>query len=85
VLTPEGHAAMREVEQARRRNIEALVCDWDNAGQCDLGAVLARLNQALVRNEAKHARPRLAAPRVEADHRHADGHLDPSRSQRHTS
>jgi DNA-binding MarR family transcriptional regulator len=57
VLTPEGHAAMREVEQARRRNIEALVCDWDNAGQCDLGAVLARLNQALVRNEAKRSMP----------------------------
>jgi DNA-binding MarR family transcriptional regulator len=57
VLTPAGHAAMCEVEHARRRNIEALVSDWDDAGQCDLGAVLARLNQALVRNEAKRATP----------------------------
>lgn len=59
VLTPAGHAAMCEVEQARRRNIEALVCDWDQAGQYDLGAVLGRLNQALVRNEAQRAAPAL--------------------------
>jgi DNA-binding MarR family transcriptional regulator len=57
VLTPAGHAAMCEVEQARRRNIEALVSDWDQAGQCDLGAVLARLNQALVRNAAQRTAP----------------------------
>lgn len=61
VLTPAGHAAMCEVEQARRRNIEALVSDWDQAGQCDLGAVLARLNQALVRNAAQRAAPLPAA------------------------
>jgi hypothetical protein len=38
---------MREVERERRRQIEALVSDWDEAEQIDLGLALTRLNASL--------------------------------------
>ena len=38
---------MRELEQERRRGIEALVRDWGGADQVGLAAGLARLNSAL--------------------------------------
>ena len=47
VLTPQGRQSMREVEQERRRHIEALVGGWEDAGQADLGVALTRLNDAL--------------------------------------
>jgi DNA-binding MarR family transcriptional regulator len=47
VLTPQGRQSMREVEQERRRHIEALVGGWEDAGQAGLGAALTRLNNAL--------------------------------------
>ncbi len=46
-LTPEGRQAMRAVERERRRHIEALVSDWDEAGLTDLGLSLTRLNASL--------------------------------------
>lgn len=46
-LTEHGRQSMRVVEQERRRNIEALVCDWDSVEQIDLGVALTRLNAAL--------------------------------------
>jgi DNA-binding MarR family transcriptional regulator len=55
VLTPDGRQSMRQVEQARRRHIEALVSDWDEGGQLDLGLALTRLNAALVRSVAPPA------------------------------
>lgn len=48
VLTADGRRSMGVVEQERRRRIEALVSDWDDAGLTELGVVLARLNAALV-------------------------------------
>jgi DNA-binding MarR family transcriptional regulator len=50
VLTPEGRQSMREVERARRRCIEAVVSDWDDAEQVDLGSALARLNASLTQS-----------------------------------
>lgn len=47
-LTPEGRRSMRAVERERRRHIEALVSNWDDAQQVDLGLALARLNGSLV-------------------------------------
>jgi DNA-binding MarR family transcriptional regulator len=61
VLTPAGRESMRSVEQQRRRHIEALVSDWEEAGQADLGVALARLNAALVESVAPPREPR---PRV---------------------
>jgi DNA-binding MarR family transcriptional regulator len=55
VLTPDGLQTMREVEQARRLHIEALVSDWEDAGQLDLGLALTRLNASLVRSVASRA------------------------------
>jgi len=55
-LTPEGRRCMREVEQERRRSIEALVRDWDDAEQAGLAATLARLNASLTQNVARPAR-----------------------------
>jgi DNA-binding MarR family transcriptional regulator len=52
VLTPAGRQSMREVEHQRRRHIEALVSDWEDAGQTDLGVALTRLNAALVESVA---------------------------------
>jgi DNA-binding MarR family transcriptional regulator len=46
-LTSAGHESMRELEQERRRGIEALVRDWGGADQVGLAAGLARLNSAL--------------------------------------
>jgi DNA-binding MarR family transcriptional regulator len=47
-LTPDGRRSMRAVERERRRHIEALVSNWDDAQQADLGLALARLNGCLV-------------------------------------
>ena len=47
---------MLEVEQERRRSIEALVRDWDEAEQAGLAATLARLNASLTENVARPAR-----------------------------
>jgi DNA-binding MarR family transcriptional regulator len=46
-LTSQGRESMRAVEQERRRNIEALVNDWDSVEQVDLGLALTRLNISL--------------------------------------
>ncbi|MGD0373504.1 MAG: MarR family transcriptional regulator [Streptosporangiaceae bacterium] len=46
-LTQAGRQSMREVERERRRQIEALVSDWDEAEQIDLGLALTRLNASL--------------------------------------
>ncbi len=46
-LTSPGRESMRAVEQERRRNIEALVSDWDSVEQIDLGVTLTRLNISL--------------------------------------
>jgi DNA-binding MarR family transcriptional regulator len=51
-LTPEGRQSMREVEQERRRRIEALVRDWDDAEQAGLADALTRLNSSLVQSVA---------------------------------
>ena len=56
VLTTEGRRCMREVEQERRRSIETLVSDWDDAERAGLAAVLARLNASLAENVAGPAR-----------------------------
>jgi DNA-binding MarR family transcriptional regulator len=58
VLTPEGRRSMGEVERQRRRHIEALVSDWEDAGQSDLGIALTRLNAALVESVAPSHEPR---------------------------
>jgi DNA-binding MarR family transcriptional regulator len=52
-LTPEGRRSMCEVEQERRRRIEALVRDWDDAEQAGLAAALTRLNSSLVESVAR--------------------------------
>jgi DNA-binding MarR family transcriptional regulator len=46
-LTQAGRQSMRAVERERRRQIEALVRDWDDAEQIDLGLALSRLNASL--------------------------------------
>jgi DNA-binding MarR family transcriptional regulator len=46
-LTSQGRESMRAVERERRRNIEALVSDWDCVQQIDLGIALTRLNASL--------------------------------------
>lgn len=46
-LTGEGRQAMCEVQEQRRRHIEALVSDWGEAEQAALGHALTRLNTAL--------------------------------------
>jgi DNA-binding MarR family transcriptional regulator len=53
VLTPEGRQTMRDVQRERRRHIEALVSDWDDAAQIDLGLILTRLNVSLVQGMAQ--------------------------------
>jgi len=53
VLTPEGRQTMRDVQRERRRHIEALVSDWDDAAQIDLGLVLTSLNVSLVQGMAQ--------------------------------
>jgi DNA-binding MarR family transcriptional regulator len=53
ILTPEGCRSMREVERERRQRIEALVSNWDEAEQADLGIALARLNASLAESAAK--------------------------------
>lgn len=50
VIRPEGRRAMRTVERERRRRMETLLRDWDEAGRADLGRVLAKLNVSLVDN-----------------------------------
>jgi DNA-binding MarR family transcriptional regulator len=50
VLTPEGRQSMHEVERVRRRCIEAVVSDWDDAEQVDLGSALTRLNGSLTQS-----------------------------------
>jgi DNA-binding MarR family transcriptional regulator len=52
-LTPEGRRSMCDVEQERRRRIEALVRDWDGAEQAGLAAALTKLNSSLVRSVAE--------------------------------
>jgi DNA-binding MarR family transcriptional regulator len=47
-LTPGGRQSMGEVEQERRRCIEALVRDWGSGAQADLACALTRLNASLV-------------------------------------
>ena len=58
-LTSAGRQSMRAVERERRRQIEALVRDWDEAGQIDLGLALTRLNASLAESvtEADERRP----------------------------
>ena len=51
-LTAEGRRSMGEVEQERRRRIEALVRDWGGVAQADLACALARLNSSLVESVA---------------------------------
>jgi DNA-binding MarR family transcriptional regulator len=53
VLTPEGRQSMRDVERERRRHIEALVSNWGDAEQIDLGLALTRLNASLVDSVAQ--------------------------------
>jgi DNA-binding MarR family transcriptional regulator len=63
-LTADGRRSMDEVEQERRRCIEALVRDWDPGDQADLASSLTRLNSALVdsvADPAKRARCRPAS------------------------
>jgi DNA-binding MarR family transcriptional regulator len=50
VLTPEGRRSMSAVEEERRKRIETLVRDWNDAQQTDLGHALARLNASLVQS-----------------------------------
>ena len=60
-LTAEGRRSMRELEQERRRRIEALVRDWDDAEQAGLASALTKLNSSLVQSVAgsgKHRRCR---------------------------
>jgi DNA-binding MarR family transcriptional regulator len=52
-LTPAGLRSMCEVEEERRRRIEALVRDWDDAEQAGLAAALTRLNSSLVETAAR--------------------------------
>lgn len=52
-LTAEGRRCMCDVEQERRRRIEALVSDWDGADQTGLAAALTRLNSSLVESVAE--------------------------------
>ena len=51
-LTAEGRRSMAEVEQDRRRCIEALVRDWGDDAQTDLACALTRLNSSLVESVA---------------------------------
>jgi DNA-binding MarR family transcriptional regulator len=51
-LTAEGRRSMAQVEQERRRCIEALVRDWDGEAQADLACALTRLNSSLVETVA---------------------------------
>ena len=55
-LTAEGRRTMREVEQERRRCIEALVRDWGGAEQVDLAFALTRLNSSLVQSVGEPAK-----------------------------
>jgi DNA-binding MarR family transcriptional regulator len=48
VVRPEGRRAMRAVERERRRRMETLLRDWDEAGRADLGWALTKLNVSLV-------------------------------------
>jgi DNA-binding MarR family transcriptional regulator len=57
-LTPQGRQSMRAVERERRRNIEALVCDWDSVQQIDLGVALTRLNASLAASVTEADDPR---------------------------
>ena len=52
-LTAEGRRCMRDVEQERRRRIEALVSDWGGAEQAGLAVALTRLNSSLVESVAE--------------------------------
>jgi DNA-binding MarR family transcriptional regulator len=53
VLTTEGRRAMQDVQHERRRCIEALVSNWDDAEQAGLAEALTRLNAALVESVAQ--------------------------------
>jgi DNA-binding MarR family transcriptional regulator len=55
-LTPEGRRVMGDVQDERRRCIEALVGGWDFTAQADLAAALTRLNSSLVDSVAEPAR-----------------------------
>ncbi len=55
-LTPEGRRVMGDVQDERRRCIEALVSGWGGTAQADLAAALTRLNSSLVENVADRAR-----------------------------
>ncbi len=55
-LTPGGRTSMAEVEQERRRCIEALVSDWGPAAQADLACALTKLNLSLIDSVADPAR-----------------------------
>jgi DNA-binding MarR family transcriptional regulator len=57
VLTADGLRAMHEVRAERRRHIEALVRDWDPAGQAVLGAALTRLNASLLESVSQPEQP----------------------------
>jgi DNA-binding MarR family transcriptional regulator len=52
-LTAEGHQSMCDVQQERRRRIEALVSDWADTEQTDLGTALTRLNASLAESVAQ--------------------------------
>jgi DNA-binding MarR family transcriptional regulator len=55
-LTDEGRRSMAEVEQERRRCIEALVRDWGEEAQANLACALTRLNSSLVESAADPAK-----------------------------
>jgi|CZKW01.1.fsa_nt_gi DNA-binding MarR family transcriptional regulator len=51
-LSSLGRQSMRDVERERRRGIEALVSDWGDNEQIDLGLALTRLNASLAESVA---------------------------------
>jgi DNA-binding MarR family transcriptional regulator len=57
VLTADGRQTMHAVERERRRHIAALVSDWDDADQSDLGLALTRLNASLVESVTQFGGP----------------------------
>jgi DNA-binding MarR family transcriptional regulator len=62
-LTAEGRRCMADVEQERRRCIEALVSDWEGADQAGLADALARLNSSLAESVGE-AGKRAQCPRA---------------------
>jgi DNA-binding MarR family transcriptional regulator len=53
VLMPKGRETMREVEEERRRRMEAVVHDWSEAERANLAVALTMLNTSLIANVVK--------------------------------